>query len=371
MGIHRTDFTPGAISIETTDLSNSSSDDPVNYLDDSLSNFYASTEYAIYLNDNWTLSKNTQINWGARAALFSTLDYLEFFKSDYPLIQSKFFVNQKLSSKLSFSAGIDQSMQAIHTLTTADVGFPNEMWVPSTSFIEPQQSWQTNLGLAFTNRNNFRFRINAYYKELSNLIRFPESSTLPSLYDQSNTFWEQQITKGSGTSKGIEFEFNYSVPKTTLNLNYTLSKSTRQFEEIENNEVIPYEFDQRHAIAFNCFQKITKKIQFYLNWKFSSGLPLTLYNNYGLYTPMDSFFQPPNEKQSKTNALQLPDYHRLDLGFVFNFKNDLIHQEVILGVQNVYDRTNLLYQYYATDIEELEGRGALPILPTLKYKVGF
>ena len=60
--------------------------------------------------------------------------------------------------------------------------------------------------------------------------------------------WEYETATGIGESVGMETTLSYNRPYFQSALSYTLSKTIRQFDEINDGLPFPYKFDRRHIL---------------------------------------------------------------------------------------------------------------------------
>ena len=83
----------------------------------------------------------------------------------------------------------------------------------------------------------FETSMELYYKEMDNLIEYKEG-ILPE--DNTNSSSDNSFTFGNGDSYGVEILTKKIKGKMTGWIGYTLSKTTRFFDEINNGESISY-----------------------------------------------------------------------------------------------------------------------------------
>jgi len=225
-------------------------------------------------------------------------------------------------------------------------------------------------------KEGWSLNASVYYKNMKHLLRYAVGGTLPSLYEFASEAWEEEVISGSGRAYGLEAELAYRKPTIRGNLSYTFSKTDRQFPELNNGKAFPFQFDQRNSLALNLMQKLSKNCWAYANWQITNGIQQTLYRTNAPYTPLENFSTPPEDQLSELNEYALPLYHRLDLGLMCTFKQNNWEHEIVLGVQNVYNRRNVYYRYFFEDDffpedSGLVDRHSLPILPTLRYQLSF
>ena len=147
---------------------------------------------------------------------------------------------------------------------------------------------------------------------------------------------------------------------------------------IDSLSSFPFRFDQPHSLAVNGYFQLTPKIWAYANWQFASGIPQTLFlDDTGFYDPISASSIDPIEQLSSVNGFRLPNFHRLDAGFLGTFKKGNLTHELNIGVQNAYNRRNVWYEIQLDESLLEPGddptiqRSGLPILPVVRYQIEF
>ncbi len=115
--------------------------------------------------------------------------------------------------------------------------------------------------------------IESYYKEMTNLIEYKEG-VLPE--DNTNSNSDNAFTFGDGDSYGIEVLLKKSQGKTTGWIGYTLSKTTRYFDEVNNGESFPAKYDRRHDLSVTATHKLSKAWTLSGVFVYASGNSITL-----------------------------------------------------------------------------------------------
>jgi hypothetical protein len=267
------------------------------------------------------------------------------------------------------------------------VGLPTDSWVPSTGVIPPESSWQAAAGVKTKFRPGISFSLEGFYKEMNNLVEYAEGAEL----QMNDNNWERDVISGDGTAFGLEFLAEKSSGKVTGSVAYTLSKNTRQFEEIMGGEPFPYKYDRRHDLSLTANWQISKHISLGAIWVFASGINVTNLDQ-SYYNPL--ILGDPNPSPQVGNELyesdiirnftirngyQLPAYHRLDVGLNFDKKKKRFDRTLSFGVYNVYNRKNAFYNYSSlvsdanTGVEEKRVYQVtmLPFLPYIRYSIRF
>jgi len=322
---------------------------------------------AAYIEDDFKINEKIAGNIGVRGTVFNTAN------SRFYSLQPRVNLNYQPIPKLNIFASYDKLDQPLHLLQRSGIGLPSDLWVPSSDSIRPNLGWQTVLGAKSNLIENLEIGVEAYYKHLDNLITYKEG--LLSQIDAEN--WESQVTTGSGLAQGIEFWVSKKKGKNTWSINYTLAKTTRQFDEISNGESYPFRYDRRHFLKALLYRKISDRWTFSASWVLGTGNGVTL--------PTAEVTLPSNNPEfpnlpitvqffDKINDFRLPEYHRLDLAVNMRIVKPRITQQLQLGIFNVYNRLNPLFITIRESVEEPgvnqpQVFSLLPILPSFSYSV--
>lgn len=330
-----------------------------------------SQEYVAYLDNEVKLGPRWQLNGGIHLSL-NRVEGREYFSA-----QPRLGIYGKVHPKIGVKASLSRMSQFLHLLSNSNLGLPTDLWVPSTGNIRPANSWQSTIGVDLFPHRKWEINLEAYYKKMDHLLAFTEGASY--LAD-----WRNNVTSGSGNSRGVEFLLRRKHGRLTGWLAYTLSFTDRQFERINFGERYPFKFDRRHDLKLVFAYRLNDKIDFSANWVYSSGfafsLPESTYrlNVPGEYTAPDGVVVP---NFGEKNDDRMPSYHRLDIGGNYTFGNDRIQHRLHIGVYNVYNRRNPLYYSYRTDYvyaaHQLRQRQQyvqvklLPVLPSISYTIRF
>jgi hypothetical protein len=344
----------------------------------------ALNSYAYFENESTPFDWLT-INAGLRIVNFTV------GTSNYFSTEPRFLSNFHLGKLGSLKAGYSQMMQPVHMLTYSGSAFPTDIWLPSTPEIPPGLSTQYSIGYSKSiKEGEFELSIELYKKEMEQLVTVKGGVPLVN----TNT-WENNVEQmGIGNSKGIEFFIQKKHGQNTGWVSYTLSKSERQFANIDNGRPYPFKYDRRHDFSIVYNRKLFDRVDFSATWIYGSGYPTTLHN--GIYqaivpeysntnSPYGDFFNINDYSEAYLypgkNWLRMRDYHRLDLGFNFrkerkSRKGKTQERTWTLGVYNAYNRQNAVFYYFSNNGQlnapvKLYQQSGFPIIPSLKYSVKF
>jgi outer membrane receptor for ferrienterochelin and colicin len=331
-------------------------------------------ETNVFAQADWSFAPNWQLNTGLRYTFFDVLDR-NYNKNHF--IQPRILLEYKPHENWSISAAYDKMNQFLHLLSNSGGGLPMDLWVPATENALPESVHQFSSGVHYTTENDNRqikIAVEGYYKTLDNLIEFSEGVS----FFRGNTEWENKIeTGGKGISKGVEFLFQYDKQRFNTTIAYTLSKTTRQFETLNNGLEFPYRYDRRHDLAVSTSYKFKGNWRLNVLFIYNTGENLTLaQQQFSLYNlPVQQYlnydFVVNNAHlYNGRNGYQAPHYHRLDISFQETKKVKRGERTLTFGVYNIYSRINPYYVYFKNEPDgsrQLYKFGLFPILPFASY----
>ena len=335
----------------------------------SYSNHAESFEPAVYIEDEMTLTDWFTANVGLRYS--SVWAQNRMYHNIQPRAALRFAVGDNTSIKMSYS----EMAQNNHLVSSNYLSLPTSFWMPSTDKIAPSKSRQLSAGVYFNLPHNIKFNVEGYGKTMDNLLEFRGKwGIYPPIH-----LWEESLVVGKGRSWGVESELSWADSKTSLTAYYTLSWSQRFFEDF-------YQFwykdrnDNRHKLTLTGTRRIGKKFEVYASWNYHSGGWMTSQSQaiwegeVGKWPEM--FFSYPNN-------LQIPDYHRLDLGCNFHKTTKRGNESIWnLSFYNAYCRINPIIAYVAERYDFTEENlagfnfvgqafGIIPIIPSFSYTLKF
>ena len=307
-----------------------------------------SNEGALYISDDFEASDVLKIHAGLRYSSFQHSGYISFrdyIKNDltgsddnYNHIEPRLTFRYKLNPTSSIKGAYTQNYQYIHLASTSSVSLPTDLWVPSSAGIKPKFSDQYALGYFKNFKDNmFEASIEAYYKEMSNLIEYKEG-VLPE--DNTNSSSDDAFVFGDGDSYGIEVLVKKNKGKTTGWIGYTLSKTTRYFDEINNGISFPAKYDRRHDLSITATHKLNNK------WTLSSVFVYATGNSITLPTERYIIGSNVYTEFTSRNGFRMEPYHRLDLGATYTpnkkIKN-LNRHGIFLYIMFTVEKIHTLY----------------------------
>lgn len=351
-------FSPGVYTYRAQDQQ---SDSTIGTFDMGANEFY------LYGEDNIKLSTILSINLGSHLSAFRVDQ--QWYHSWQPRISTRLLLGKDWALKSSYA----RMTQYIHLLTNAGIGLPTDLWVPSTSNIDPQQSNQVALGVAKTHKRMYEFTVEGYYKTMSNLIEYKDGASYANIGED----WQNKVAKnGNGESYGIELLLQKKTGALTGWLGYTWSRTFRQFEEINNGNWFPYRYDRRHDISLTMSHTWNERMDFSMVWVFGTGnaitLPIATYESieqgrqfYSTNNNSGVYYGYPIQLYESRNDYRMRSYHRLDLSFSFWKNKKWGQRKWTIGVYNAYNRMNPFF------VEIGYARSSNPALPMQKKLIQY
>ncbi len=320
-----------------------------------------SQEIGIYLLDDFEIGNRIRINAGLRYNYFNhigpyddfikdqnntTIDTVHYKKgkkvADYHRLEPRISLRYAVGLSSSFKAAFTQNYQNVHLASFATVSFPTDTWVPSTARIKPQLSRQYSLGY-YRNfkKNTWETSAELYYKNMENLIEYKDGSLVE---DNVAENIDNSFTFGSGDSYGIEFLVKKRKGRTTGWVGYTISKTTRSFQELNKGQSFPSRFDRRHDLSVVVTHRVNRK------WKISGIL---VYGTGNSFTIPSSFFTFDGKlvaEAGERNGYRLPEYHRLDVSATLKGKESRrFSSSWTFSIFNLYNRRNPYFISFQED----------------------
>ncbi|MFN3784923.1 MAG: TonB-dependent receptor [Spirosomataceae bacterium] len=286
--------------------------------------------------------------------------------------EPRFAMNYSVSANSSFKLSFNRLAQYVHLLSNTAASSPLDVWTPSTNNIKPQISNQLALGYFFNfNENKLEASVETYYKSLENQIDYVRNADL-----LLNPFVEADLLNGIGRAYGAEFYLKKKTGKLNGWISYTLSKTERKVNGLNNGDWFVSRIDRPHNLSVIAIYEPSARVSFSSNFTFTSGTPATFPSNKFLF---QGYALPHNFTDNRNNY-RIPDTHRLDISATLKNKYALFKKgesEWVLSVYNVYNRKNPFSVYVRQNPENPSQTQAVrlavfgSILPAITYNFKF
>lgn len=310
-----------------------------------------SWENAVYINDDYKATEKLTINYGARLSMFSVLGgdtfntyengiltdskFLEKgkFGKTYVNLEPRISANYRINEVSSVKGGYSRNTQNLHLLSNSNSGNPTDQWIGSSYTVKPEIADQISLGYSRNfNNNNYELNAEVYYKDMKNQIDFKNGAQIG--FDTGADV-ESELLFGKGRAYGLELIAKKKSGKLTGWISYTLSKTERKINGINNNEWYNARMDKTHDLSIVATYQLNPKWSFSGLFVYSTGNAVTFpTGKYELNG--QTIFQ-----YSNRNADRMPAYHRMDLSATYEpSSNKRFRGSWTFGIYNLYGREN-------------------------------
>lgn len=318
-----------------------------------------SWESGVYLSNTLKPFDNFELIYGARLSIFSALgkgDYYtlnnereivdtvsyksgEFVKT-YFNVEPRLSAVYKLNDISSLKAAYGRTTQNMHLISNSFMMGPMDRWASSSNNIKPQIADQITLGY-FRNfsDNEYEFSVEGYYKDMRNQIDFKDNADI----DRKDGI-ETELLFGKGRAYGVEFLLRKKTGKLTGWVGYTLSRSEKKINGINNNDWYAATQDRTHDISIVGMYELSSKWSLSASWVYYTGNAITYPSGKQIVDGMEfPYFE-------ERNGYRAPDYHRLDLGATCILKKRKnFYSELSFSLYNAYGRENPYAIYFDSD----------------------
>ncbi len=184
-----------------------------------------------------------------------------------PSIQPRFFASYRLNNQNQIHISYSHIGQWLHQVTSPYPGINRELWLPANERLLPALSKMINAGYQYKNNRVINFSADVYYKHMTNLVNFSEKANVLFYNDAI----EKNLITGKGKSYGLEMAAERKFKKWKALLSYTLSRSWRQFDSLNNGKEQPYRYDRRNNLNILVSYRPKPTLETSVLWHFHTG----------------------------------------------------------------------------------------------------
>lgn len=329
-------------------------------------------ESALYVSDKWQITPLIELHAGFRFSAYSTFGpqkvytYFDNGPKEYRNINDSILFNSGQAIKWyyfpefraalnyqtdefgSIKLSFNQMHQNIFMLNNTITVAPNSQWKLADYHLQPSRSYQFSLG-AFRNlpRGGWEVSAEVYYKSTSNYTEFKDGADF-----LSTSLVETTVLQGDQKSYGLEFMLKRSGKRLDGWLAYTYSRSfvqvnaAERWNQINNGEVYPSNFDIPHVLNAIINYHISKRVTLSSTITYQTGKPSTFPTGYYFIEGQ------PYLDYSKRNEYRIPDYFRTDLSLTIEGnlrKKKLLHSSFVFSIYNLTARNNPYSVYFTKE----------------------
>lgn len=332
-------ITPGQL-----DVSEESSLNPIDLQD------RFALENGIYFSNKYVLNDMLKINYGLRLTTFSLLGPGDFYFYEDGIVKDTFtyksreivktYVNLEprlnvtyiLNEKNSIKASYSRNTQNLHLIQNSTASTPTDIWIGSSNNVKPEISDQIALGY-FKNTLNNKIQVSTeiYYRWMQNQIDLKNGAEI-----RANEHLEGELLFGNGRAYGLELMVKKKFGRINGWVAYTLSRTERQIDGINNGEWYPAKQDATHDLSIVGIFDLNEKWSLSATWVFNTGNAVTFPSGkYEINGNVEFYY-------TERNGYRMQDYHRLDLAATKTLKKTKKYESTLsFSLCNAYGRKNV------------------------------
>ena len=307
-------------------------------------------ENAAYVSHEVSPVDKIKLNYGLRLSSFSILGPGDFNTYDsagntiqtrsytgstviksYINLEPRFSASYQLSENNSFKVSYTRNVQNLHLLSNSASTNPTDLWIPSSPNVKPEIADQVSLGYYRNfHDNGYEFSAEIYTKTMQNQIDYKNGAQL-----RANANVESQLLFGKGRAYGLELFVKKKYGKLTGWISYTLSRTEKLINGINNNNWYAAKQDQTHNMAIVAIYQANKKWTFSSNFVYNTGNAVTFPSGKYQVNGQTAFYY------TERNGYRMPAYHRLDFAATLQGKKRKKSEDSwTFSLYNVYGREN-------------------------------
>ena len=306
-------------------------------------------ENAIYLSNYYKANDNLSLDYGMRFSAYSLMGgdaYYQYegdqiiktiqlgkysFGKTYLNPEPRITSNYRLNDVVSLKAGYARNVQHLHLLSNATASTPADQWIGNSYNIRPEIADQISIGyVQGFKKNNYELSTELYYKNIQNQVDYKNGADIYTVKDV-----ESQLLYGIGRAYGLEFLLKKKEGQFTGWISYTLSKTERKINGINENNWYNAKQDRTHDLAVVGVYTLNPR------WSVSG---VFVYNTGDAVTFPTGKYDIQGQtvyQYASRNANRMPTNHRMDISVTYDKKKIKRTQESWnFSLYNVYGREN-------------------------------
>jgi hypothetical protein len=306
-------------------------------------------ENAVYAGNSWKVNDKINIDYGLRFSFYNVLggDTYNIYQNNqltqsinlakgkvgktWYNLEPRFSMNYQLNNGANLKLGYARNTQNLHLMSNSTGGSPTDQWIGNSYNIKPEVADQVSLGLNKNFGNNkYELNAEAYYKLMQNQIDYRDGADINTVPDI-----ESELLFGKGRAYGLEFLLRKKTGKLTGWVGYTISKTERKINGINNGQWYNAKQDRTHDLSVVGIYELTKR------WTLSGTFIYTTGNAVTFPTGKYELNGMTIYQYSNRNADRMPATHRLDISATYEKPSKRRFQSSwSFGLYNVYGRQN-------------------------------
>ena len=306
-------------------------------------------ENAVYVNNNQEISTRFTLDYGLRFSFYNILggDTYNIYDQEIlvnsevlasgelgktyfnlePRIQFSYLLNDVSSIK----GGYARNTQNLHLLSNSNTSTPTDQWIGNSYNIEPEISDQYSIGYFQNFKDNiYQISVETYFKDMQNQVDYRNGADLVASPDV-----ESQLLYGIGRAYGAEFMIKKNKGRLTGWIGYTLSRSERKIDGINDDDWYAARQDRTHDLSIVTMFELTDRWSISALFVFNTGNAVTFPSGKYSIEGNTTYYY------TERNGYRMPDYHRLDFGATYTKPHKgRFESSWNFSLYNVYGRQN-------------------------------
>jgi len=306
-------------------------------------------ENALYLTNNYRANNQLTIDYGMRLSTYTLMggDVYNIYENGvvkssvklnrssfgktYANLEPRITTNYRISDETSIKAGYARNVQHLHLLSNSVASSPSDQWIGNSYNIKPEIADQLSLGyVTKLFKSKFELTAETYYKYLQNQIDYKDGAEINTVSDV-----ESVLLYGIGRAYGLELLLKKKEGRLTGWIGYTLSKTERKIDGINEGKWYNARQDRTHDISVVGIYELNSRWSISGVFVYNTGdavtYPTGKYNLQG-----QTLYQ-----YAARNENRMPAYHRLDFSATYEKnKTKRMHGSWNFSLYNVYGREN-------------------------------
>ena len=344
-------------------------------------------ENAAFINNDWKASPHFSMSYGLRLSAYSVMGSGNYYNFDAngkvldtmsyasgALVKSYFNLEPRWSATYVFNdansikASYARNTQSMHLLSNTTSTSPTDRWIGNSNIIRPEIADQVSIGYYRNFKNNkYECSVETYYKAMQHQLDYRDGAQL-----RINELVESDLLFGIGRAYGAEFSLKKKEGQFTGWISYTLSRTEKKIEGINNGNWYAARQDQTHNIALVGIYHVSRKWTLSSTFVYNTGNAVTFPT--GKYTDATGrvIFV-----YSERNGYRMPAYHRMDIGATCKLRDKKKYSsELAISLYNAYGRQNAYLINFRQDPNNPDQTQAVQyslfrFVPSITYNFNF
>jgi hypothetical protein len=306
-------------------------------------------ENALYVSNSYEASEKINFDYGLRFSFYNILggdtynvyengELIQSIELDkgkigktYYNLEPRVSMNYMVSNTASLKIGYARNTQSLHLMSNSTSGSPTDRWIGNSYNIKPEIADQVSLGFS-KNFNDNAFELNAetYYKTMKHQIDYRDGADINTAPDV-----ESELLFGKGRAYGFEILFKKKEGRLTGWIGYTLSKTERKIDGINNGQWYNAKQDRTHDLSIVGIYDLSTRWTLSGTFIYATGNAVTFPTGKYLVNGMLIY------QYGSRNADRMPSTHRLDVSLTHERPARRNYQSSwSVGIYNIYGHQN-------------------------------